>query len=171
MAKIIGIALRLEKWECFPKVQIWGKAFYTLGTAWAKRHENCPHQAWPKRVRYFLILGLEAQNCMGAFRQVQEARAEQRRWAEVPGESDQVEQVLCRPSLDFTGETGKAWDTRHTAETQGGEGSEDPSLLHHGSFLVIPPLCPEPALNVQQFFITNISVVFKKKKKHVKISC
>lgn len=32
-AKTLGTALRLEKWECFPKEQIWGRAFYTLGTA------------------------------------------------------------------------------------------------------------------------------------------
>ena len=50
-----------------------------------------------------------------------------------------------------SGEAGKAWGTRHTAETQGGEGSEDPSLLHPGLSLVIPPLCPEPALNMQFF--------------------
>ena len=107
-------------------------------------------------------------------------RAGEQRWSqatcwrllcEAPYRTTQLEALFAVGAQPPAGEAGKAWDTRHTAETQGGEGSEDPSLLHHGSFLVIPPLCPEPALNVQQFFITNISVVFKKKKKHVKISC
>ena len=41
-AKTLGTSLRLEKWECFPKEQIWGRAFYTLGTAWAKAWELSP---------------------------------------------------------------------------------------------------------------------------------
>lgn len=32
-AKIIGTVLRLEKWECFLKGQIWGRTFCALGTA------------------------------------------------------------------------------------------------------------------------------------------
>ena len=52
-----------------------GVRYFTHWGQHEQRHENCPHQAWPKRVRYFLILELEAQNCMGAFGQVQEAQS------------------------------------------------------------------------------------------------
>ena len=98
-AKTLGTALRLEKWECFPKEQIWGRAFYTLGTAWAKAWElppPCPAQN--SEVLSYSVT--DSQTCVGAFGQVQEARAEQRWWGATLGESGRLEQVLCRPSLD-----------------------------------------------------------------------